>query len=317
MTDFPAPKLIDGDGVKIAVHEKGEGAPIVFVHGWPELSYSWKHQMNAVAEAGYRAIAPDLRGFGASDAPQDKSLYDIRHLTNDLVAVLDALEIEKAVFCGHDWGGLIVWPFAMLHPNRIAGVIGVCTAHRPPMIIPPVGVLEKYRGDKHYIVQFQDEGRVEALFTGEEEKFFRIMFQKAPKRAVLDKMGHRIFDLPGRFEHGPTPPMEGLVLGADDLKVYVDAYKKSGFHGGINLYRNIDRDHEMLEGVDPVIKAPSLWVGAEDDAFLPIESAEGMEQWAPNLEKRTIADCGHWVMWEQPQALNAILLDWLSRAYSR
>ncbi|MEL7488852.1 MAG: alpha/beta hydrolase, partial [Pseudomonadota bacterium] len=295
MTDFPKPHFVDANGVRLAVHEKGNGAPVVLVHGWPEMAYSWKHQMTALAGAGYRAIAPDLRGFGASDAPKDRAAYDIVHLTDDLVAILDALDIEKAVFCGHDWGGVIVWPFAMLHPDRVAGVIGVCTAHRPPLTIPPIKIIEKFRGPKHYIVQFQEEGGVEALFTGEEDKFFRIMFQKAPKREILDKMGHRIFDLPGRFQHGPTPEIEGLVMGPADLQVYVDAYKASGFHGGINLYRNIDRDHEILRDVDPVIPAPSLWIGADDDAFLPVEAADGMEQWAPDLEKHTVADCGHWM----------------------
>ena len=122
--------------------------------------------------------------------------------------------------------------------------------------------------------------------------------------------------MPGRFRDGPAPDNKGLLVSDADIKVYVDAYKRSGFHGGVNLYRNIDRNWRHLEGRDETIKAPSLWIGAELDLFLPPESADGMEKLVPDLEKHVIADCGHWVTWEQPKALNALLAGWLTRRFS-
>lgn len=319
MTDFPTPKFIDVGGVTLAVYEAGEASskapPIMLVHGWPETAYSWKHQMTALADAGFHVIAPDLKGFGRSDAPKDVAQYDIHHMTDDLIHLLDAMGIDKAIFCGHDWGGVIVWPLAHMHKDRVAGVIGVCTAHYPPLAIPEIDKIRANRGDKHYIVTFNDDLSVEDVFTGQEEKFFRTMFQRAPKRAVLEQLGDRLFDIVGRIKHGPTPELGGQVMGAEDLDVYIDAYKKSGFHGGVNLYRNIDRNHATLKDVDPTVTAPALWVGAEDDIFLPVEYANRMDQWVPDLERHVVADSGHWLMWEQPDALNTRMIDWLNRRF--
>ncbi|MEO0879722.1 MAG: alpha/beta hydrolase [Pseudomonadota bacterium] len=316
--DF-TPQMIDAAGVSIATYSYGpdDGRPVVFVHGWPEIAYSWKEQMRAVGDAGYHAIALDLRGFGASQAPEPVEDYDINHLCNDLAAVLDAYGAKDAIFCGHDWGGIIVWPMAQLKPARVAGVIGLCTAHNPPLAVPPIEKIRAGRGDAHYIVQFNDNPTIETLFEADPEKFFRIMMQKAPKRAVIEKLGNRLFDLPGRFKHGPTPELDQLVMGKDDLEVFINAYKKSGFRGGVNLYRNVDRDNEILSKVDPKIAAPCLWIGAEDDVFLPVEYANHMDRHVGDLEKHVVSDSGHWIMWEQPGAVNALILDWLQRRYPR
>ncbi|MEZ5920532.1 MAG: alpha/beta hydrolase [Parvularculaceae bacterium] len=317
MNDFPEKRVVKAGGVNLAVYEAGDGPPVLFVHGWPEIAYSWKNQIGAVADAGYRAIAFDLKGFGASDAPADKSLYDVAHMTGDFAALLDALEIDRAVFCGHDWGGALVWPMAQLHPARVAGVIGVCTPHRPPPPVPPMQIIEKRFGPKHYFVQFQEEGVVEPLFESDLDRFFRIMFRyPAPAEAVA-KLGSRIFDLPGRFRNGPPADPQSVILGDEDLSAYIAAYARAGFRGGVNLYRNVDRNYEIMRKVDPVIKAPSLFVGAAKDYFLPPVGADGMEKLVPDLEKHVIEDCGHWVMWERPRELNAIIIDWLDRRYRR
>ena len=138
MTDnFPQREFIDAGGVRLAIYEAdGDPSrtrpPVILVHGWPEIAYAWKNQIGALADAGFRAIALDLKGFGYSDAPKDKALYDIEHITGDLAAMLDALDISKAYFCGHDWGGSIVWSMGQWRKDRIAGIIGVCTPLRPP-----------------------------------------------------------------------------------------------------------------------------------------------------------------------------------------
>lgn len=312
MHDFPNPKFVDSNGVKLATYEMGTGPAVLFVHGWPEIAYSWKHQMTAVAAAGYRAIALDLRGFGASDTPFDIAQYDIQHLTDDLSAVLDTYGVEKAVICGHDWGGVIAWPMAQLKPERVSGVIGVCTAHFPPLAIPTIEKIAAGRDENHYIVQFNRDLEIEKLFDDNIEKFFRTVFQKAPKRAESEKLGNRLFDIPGRLKNGPMPMGTALVLSDDDLQTYVDIYKKSGFRGGINLYRNIDQNHALMEKVDPKINVPCLWIGAEDDIFLPIEYAAYMKRYIRDLEKQVIKDCGHWVTWEQPEHLNKHMVEWLN-----
>ena len=315
MTDFPSPNFVDAAGVRLAVHEQGEGFPVVLVHGWPEIAYSWKNQIGALSDAGFRAIAPDLKGFGRSDAPKDKSLYDIRHMTDDLARLLDALSLEKAVFCCHDWGGAIVWPMAQLHPARVAGVIGVCTPHRPPPPAPPLTIIEKRFGPKHYFIQFQEDVTPEALFESDIARFFRLLFRRPASKADMERLGVRIFDLPGRFRDGPPPDATGLIISESDLSVYVDAYRRSGFAGGINLYRNIDRNWEIMRGEDPIIRKPALMISAELDFFLPPESTDGMEAYVPGLEKALIPDCGHWVMWEKPAELNRLIINWLDRHF--
>jgi microsomal epoxide hydrolase/non-specific protein-tyrosine kinase len=321
MTAFPDPQYVDANGVRLAIYEADgdpdrEHAPVILVHGWPEIAYSWKQQLPAMAEAGFRAIALDLKGFGGSDAPRDKTQYDIRHMTNDLAALLDALGVDKAVFCGHDWGGALVWPMAQLHPSRVAGVIGVCTPHRPPPPVAPLKIIEKRFTAKHYFIQFQEEGVPEALFETDVEKFFRIMFRAPPKRSEWEKLVPRIYDLPGRFRDGPAPDMKDVIVSRDDLQVFVNAYRQSGFHGGVNLYRNVDRNYEITKSVNPVVPHEALWIGAENDLFLPPEGADDMEKIVPNVEKKIIADCGHWVMWEKPEELNSMLVEWLLRKMS-
>ncbi len=315
MKDFPEADFIDAGDVRLAVHSAGEGLPVVLVHGWPEIAYSWKNQIGALAAAGYRAIAPDLKGFGRSDAPKDKSLYDIRHMSDDLARLLDALGVDRAIFCGHDWGGAIVWPMAQLHPDRVLGAISVCTPHRLAPPIPPLSIIEKRFGPKHYFIQFQQADAPEALFETDVEKFFRLMFRRPPAAADIEKLGTRIFDLPGRFRDGPPPDPASVIINDGDIAVYVDAYRRSGFAGGINLYRNLHRNYEIMKNVDPVIPLPALMISAERDTFLPPSSADGMEAIVPDLEKALIADCGHWVMWEKPAELNRIIIDWLERRF--
>jgi len=163
---FPRVNVIDAGEVRIATYERGDkdAPPVLLIHGWPEIAYSWKNQMQALVDAGYRAIAMDVRGFGYSDAPKDVSAYGIEKLVGDIEGVLGALGIREVVLCGHDWGGIIVWHAARMLENRVRGVISVCTPHmrRPPA--DPIEIFKNRHGDKHYFVAFQDEGIAEAIF---------------------------------------------------------------------------------------------------------------------------------------------------------
>ncbi len=319
---FPEAKFVETNGIRMAVHEQGTGFPVVFCHGFPELGYSWRHQLPALAKAGFRAIAPDQRGYGGTDQPKEISAYSIQHLCGDLAGMLDALEIEKAVFCGHDWGGFIVWMMPLLYPDRVAGVIGVNTAFSPRPPAPPLKMLEAAMGKDMYIVAFQEPGVADAALAKDVRKTF----------AVLMRTGGRITDpaefakLPPdsperRFEllkwlERPEAPDGHLVLSDEALEHYVTTYTRTGFTGGINWYRNIDRNWETTKDLVYKIDKPCLYVGAANDVVLPPSSANGMEARCPDLEKKTIADCGHWTQQEKPDELNAILVDWLGRKFA-
>ncbi len=321
MQNFPEAQQIKAGETTLAVYEIDGDAgrqnpPIVFIHGWPEIAYSWKNQLHAVAAAGFRAIAVDLKGFGQSDAPADPSLYDAAHMTGDFCALLDALGAKRAIFCGHDWGGALIWSMGQLHPERVAGLIGLCTPLRPRPPVAPLQIMEKRFGAKHYIVQFQQMDTPEKLFATDPDRFFHLMFRKPPPRERWASLVPQVYDLPGRFRDGPAPDAKGVIIPEADIQVYVDAYKRSGFHGGINLYRNIDNNWRAMEGREEKISAPSLWIGADLDLFLPPETAEGMEELVPDLERHVVADCGHWIMWEKPAEANALIIDWLKRRFS-
>ncbi|MBB5517378.1 epoxide hydrolase/non-specific protein-tyrosine kinase [Amphiplicatus metriothermophilus] len=313
MRDFPEPRFVDAGGVRLATYEAGEGPAAILLHGWPELAYSWKNQIPALAGAGWRAVAVDLKGFGLSDAPPEKELYDCERMSADFAALLDALGLEKAVFIGHDWGGALVWSMAQLRPERVAGVVSVCTPAYPRAPAPPLDIIAERLTPDHYFIRFQPEGFAEALFESDVERFFAFVFRKPVPREVWPRLIPHVFDLPARFAEGGRAEPEALVMGPEDLRVYVEAYARTGFRGGINLYRNINRNWALMEGRDETVRAPALWIGAELDLFLPPEAAQGMERIVPDLEKHVLSGCGHWVMWEKPAELNALLLDWLER----
>ena len=307
-TGFPDPLYIKVSAVELAYYEvdgdvERRRPPILLIHGWPEIAFCWQNQMQTLADAGFRVIAVDLKGFGKSEAPTEMSLYDIEHLTNDLAGILSGLNIENAIFCGHDWGGAIVWSMAQWHPDRVAGVIGVCTPLRKRPPVPPISLIKKRFGERHYIVQFQEPKTPEALFAQNVERFVKLMFQKPAPLGRWASLFPSIYDLPGRFKLDRPINDQDLIVSNDVIQKYIDAFTNSGFHGGINLYRNIDRNWKLMGGRDETVRSPSLWVGAELDIFLPPETSEGMELIVPNLEKQVIKDCGHWVMWEKPNEL--------------
>ena len=162
--------------------------PVVLCHGWPEIAFSWRHQIKAFSEAGIRVIAPDQRGYGASDPPEPVEAYDMEHLTGDLVGLLDHLKIDKAIFVGHDWGGFIVWQMPLRHLDRVAGVVGVNTPHRDRLPADPIELFRKRFGDKMYIVQFQDPAREpDRIFGSRVEQTFDAFMRKPVPRPK----GHR------------------------------------------------------------------------------------------------------------------------------
>ncbi len=310
-----------GGGITLSVHEAGEGPAIVLSHGFPELAYSWRHQFAPLVDAGFRVIAPDQRGYGGSDRPEDTAAYDIHHLTGDLVALLDALGIEKAIFVGHDWGGFVVWAMPTLHPDRTAGVIGVNTPYTPRGPVAPTSMMRMLVGGKDermYILWFQEKGVAEGVLDGQARLVFEALMRrgedpaKAAERMVAEDGG---LDM-NPFRRLDEIPIEPSFLPADELDVFISTFEKTGFRGGIEWYRNFDRNWETAPEVGVAkVEVPSLMVTAEWDAALRPEMAAGMPDLCTDLEMHQIATCGHWTQQEKPDELNRILVDWLTRRF--
>jgi pimeloyl-ACP methyl ester carboxylesterase len=311
-------RFVDANGVQLSVYEAGEpsGPTVVLSHGFPELAYSWRRQLPALAAAGFHVLAPDQRGYGGSAKPATVAEYDIVHLTGDLIGLLDAVGVDRAVFVGHDWGGFVVWQMPFLHADRVAGIVGLNTPHVPRMPIRPVELFRNAMGENFYIVWFQTPDVPEAQLDANVD-------------VVLDHMMRRGIEpaaLPARAAASTATLVEGVVnipaellgprlLRPEDLAVYVDAFRRGGFRGPVNWYRNFDRNWELTaDQTSPRIDGvPCLMVTASWDPVLPPALAAGMPDLVEDLEIHEIARCGHWTQQEQPDELNRILVDWLRR----
>ena len=319
MVSLPEPRMIKTNGIDMAVYEAGPktGLPIVLCHGFPELAYSWRYQLPALAAAGYRAIAPDQRGYGLTSRPGRTEDYDMAHLTGDLVGLLDALELETAIFCGHDWGGLVVWQMPLMHPKRVKGVIGINTPFLPRAPFDPIAGMRARFGDDMYIVFFQKPGEADAVLAKDVGKSFRFFMRKGPTAEEFAKLPPEAqnFALVKALEADESLWGGKLVIDDEALKFFVDTFKRTGFTGGINWYRNFSKNWRDSEKLEQKVRVPGLMIMAEDDAVLSPAMADGMETYVPDLEKALIRKCGHWTQQEHPDQVNTIMLDWLKRRF--
>jgi len=315
---LPDPHFVQSNGIRMAVYEQGSGFPIVFCHGFPELAYSWRYQLPALAAAGFRAIAPDQRGYGLTDAPEGAENYSMRHLTGDLAGMLDALGIEKAVFCGHDWGGMVVWQMALMHPERVAGVIGVNTPHMPRAPMDPIALMKMAYGDDMYIVYFQTPGVADAALAADTAKTMRFFMRKGGM--TLEEFDRqppeaKNLALVAALQSDEALWPGELVMSQAELDVFVETFKRTGFTGGINWYRNFTRNWQESEGRSDKISVPCLMIMAENDVVLRPAMADGMEALVPDLEKHLVRKCGHWTQQEHPDETNRVIADWMRRRF--
>jgi pimeloyl-ACP methyl ester carboxylesterase len=306
--------------IRLIVHEAGEGPAIVFCHGFPELAYSWRHQLPAVAGSGFRAIAPDQRGYGDSSAPFAISDYGLTELTGDLVGLLDAMKIDRAVFVGHDWGGFVAWAMPVLYPERTAGVIGVCTPYMPFPQTSFMRTLVNGNDERMYILWFQEPGRAESVMDPKAGLIFDRLMRAPldPAEALKRMMASGELDMNPFRRIEDFQPDTAPIVTPEELDVYVHAYEKTGFRGGINWYRNIDRnarEHPQV-GVTK-LTLPCLMITAEWDGALPPRMAAGMPALCSDLEMHNIERAGHWVQQEFPDAVNETIVDWLKRRFKK
>ncbi|BEL06744.1 alpha/beta hydrolase [Actinoplanes sichuanensis] len=305
--DFPEPTLIAVNGVELEVFEAGQqnrGKPIVLCHGWPEHAFTWRYQMPALAAAGYHVIVPNQRGYGNSSRPAEVTEYDIEHLTGDLVALLDHFGYADATFVGHDWGAMVVWGLAQLHPSRVNGVINLSLPYIERGERPWIEVMEQFLGDDYYFVHFNRQpGVADAVFDENTSRFLRNLYRKnEPHREPGPGMA---FIELARAE----TPLGEPVMSDGELAVLVAAFESTGFTGGINWYRNLDRNWHLLADVDPIIHLPALMIYGDRDA---IQKSATLADYVPGVEVVDL-DCGHWIQQELPEETNQAILKWLDQ----
>lgn len=281
-------RAIETNGVTLAVDDHGSGDAILLLHGFPELAYSWRHQVPALVDAGYRAIAFDQRGYGGSSKPTAVGDYSLSHLVDDAIGILDRLGIESATVVGHDWGSIVGWSTAVTHPERISRVVSLNVPYRGACVgFPTIDVIREQLADRFgYVIMFQDEGLVESMFDADPEAWLRGIYP----RMAADKD----------------------FLTDQEFSVFLEAFTSEGIAGPINWYRNIDANAAAFsDQMDAPIPQPTLMIAADGDPVLPVSLTVGMDRWISDLTTVIIDDSGHWTQQEQPDAVNAALINWL------
>ncbi len=329
MIDFTAPDYVNTNGVELAVYHAGpnpadtDKPTVVFLHGFPELAYSWRAQMEAMAAEGYPVFAPDQRGFGRSSKPDGKENYTMKHLTDDLVGMLDHYSVEKAVFVGHDWGALVLWSLPFYCGNRVLGYAGLnlpLTRHYP---IDPISMMRAKLGEDMYIVRFQTEGACEPILEADVEQTFHFFMRRptlGKKRESSVSFDVENLDLMSLLQKGEAAWGGELLLSETDMQVYIDAYSKGGFTAPLHWYRNMAENWEyqrrfLVDGALPKVNKPCLMITADLDRACPPTLANGMEHLCSPYTRVELKGCGHWSQQEKPAEVNKALLKWLSQHF--
>jgi pimeloyl-ACP methyl ester carboxylesterase len=314
-------RTIQTNGIDLHLTERGEGRPVIFVHGFPELGRSWRHQVMAVSEAGYRAVAPDMRGYGRTTVPTEVTDYDITHLTDDLCGLLDALEVDKAAFVGHDWGAWLMWFMSLLHPDRVECLTNISVAYAPRSDFPPMKRAKELFGDIFfYQLYFQDVGPAdEELGADVKKTVLRFAWSVSGEAAEHAARGEAASFKVQRVGEGgfldqmADPPHDLEWFTQEDLEHFVENFERTGYFGPLSWYRNIDRNWELtpqLAGAK--IPQPVLFIAGTGDPVVRMLPPEGMKDWVPNLKEiLMIEGAGHWVHMEKPQPVNEAILGFL------
>lgn len=305
------------NGIQMHIAEAGSGPLVLLCHGWPELWYSWRHQLPAVANAGFRAVAPDMRGFGATQAPADLGQYTILHMVGDMVNLVRELGAQQATIIGHDWGAPIAWTAAMLRPDVFPAVIGMSVPHRPRSSEPPLQLLRKAGLGNHYWNYFQTPGVAEAEFEADVSTTLRRLLYGVSGDAPVDRENPLLVPQgKGFLDRMVAPPQLPGWLEENDLAVFINEYRRTGFRSGLNLYRNVDRNWELTapwHGAQ--ILQPALFIAGTRDPVIAGQrgevAIEQMTRAVPKVQKVMIERAGHWIQQECPEQVNAAVLEFL------
>lgn len=319
MSSRPAAERdIETNGVRLRVSEAGEGPLVILCHGWPESRHSWHAQLPVLAAAGYHAVAPDLRGYGDSDVPAGIDAYTIHHLVGDLVGLVKACGAERAWLIGHDFGAHLAWTATLLRPDIFTAVAAMSVPVRLRSAQPPLEALRKAGLDRYYWHYFQAPGVAEAEFERDVAATLRRILYTGSGESPIDA-SQMMEVTPGRgFLDGTIDPeVLPAWLGADELATLTRAYARTGFRGGLNWYRNIDRNWALLapwHGLQ--ITVPALFIGGSRDPVLTTlfgqRSLAEMPRAVKHLTRTLLIEGGgHWIQRERPAEVNAALLAFL------
>lgn len=309
-------RYVDAGGLHMHIAEAGSGPLVLLLHGFPESWYSWRHQLTALAAAGYHAVAPDQRGYCGTGQPEvagraaSAADYTILHLTGDVIALMDALGEEQAVVAGHDWGAPVAWHTALFRPDRIRGVAGLSVPYRPRGSAAPIAAFRRLLGEAFYMVYFQQPDRPEAELGRDLTATFRsVLFSlsgEGPGMGLIPDGG-------GFLDAADRPAVLPPWLTDEDIAAYVTQYEGTGFTGPLNWYRAMDLSWELTGAWQHApVRVPALFLAGDRDPVLTFMSAAGLEAVVPGLTKSVILPgCGHWIQQERPAEVNAELIGFL------
>jgi pimeloyl-ACP methyl ester carboxylesterase len=289
---------------------------VVLTHGFPELAYSWRHQIPVLAEAGYHVLAPDQRGYGGSSRPDAIDAYDIHQLTADIVGLLDDIGAQRAVWIGHDWGAPVAWHAPLLHPDRVSAVAGLSVPALPRAQLPPTQTFRKTFGENFfYMLYFQQPGVADAELGGDPGRTIRRMMSGL--RTSGDQSAALRMVAPGPegfIDRIPEPDALPDWISQDELDHYISEFSRTGFTGGLNWYRNLDRNWETTADlVDAKISVPCLFIGGTADPVLTFTRADRASEVISGPYRQVMIDgAGHWLQQERPDEVNAALLEFLN-----
>jgi len=320
----PVHRIIDTNGIRMHIAEQGTGPAVLLCHGFPELWYSWRYQLAALAAAGFHAVAPDMRGYGQTDAPPEIDRYTLLHHLGDMLGLLDALGIERAVIAGHDWGAPLAWLAAQLRPDRFRGVIALSGPFGPRGLRRPTEIMPQGADDLFYQLYFQLPGVAEVEFDHDVRSTMRVMLYSISGNAT-DLVGSVVDrNAPGMVSRNGglltkllNPEVLPPWLSEADVDFYVFEFARTGFRGGLNWYRNIDRNWELLAPfVGTNISVSALYIAGERDIVLSFPGVRqriaDMAKFVPQLRQTIILPgCGHWTQQERAPDVNAAIIDFL------
>jgi pimeloyl-ACP methyl ester carboxylesterase len=309
-------RTIQTNGIKMHIAEAGEGPLVLMVHGFPESWYSWRHQLPALAAAGFHAVAPDVRGYGRTDAPEPIEAYSTKQISADLAGVLDALGENTAVMVGHDFGAPAAYTSALLYPDRFRAVIGMSVPYTGRAPMAPMQLFKAmFQDNFFYILYFQEPGVAEAELETDVRRSLRL-FRYVASGDLPEGTAFAVKKADSTFLEGMPEPEKPLSWTTEaDLDYYVAEYVRTGFRGGLNRYRNLDRDFEELAQLQGAkIQQPSLYITGERDAVIAMNppGIETMKQNTVDLRKVVLLPgCGHWTQQERPDEVNAEMIAFL------
>ncbi|MBI1960578.1 MAG: alpha/beta hydrolase [Candidatus Rokubacteria bacterium] len=312
-----AHRIVETNGIRMHVAEQGSGPAVLLCHGFPESWYSWRHQLQALAAVGYRAVAPDMRGYGRTDRPAEIEKYTTLHHVGDMVGLLDALGEQTAVIVGHDWGAPVAWNCALMRPDRFRAVVVLSVPYSPRGSVRPTAALRQVAGDHFmYMLHFQEPGVAEVELEGDVRATLRRVLYSASGDAPPEHGWRPVMPKTARFLDTLTDPtLLPAWLTEADLDLYTSEFQRTGFRGGLSWYRAMDLTWELMAAYHHAkVLQPALFVAGDRDLVIAMQrrALDQMKETVPGLRRLVmLPGCGHWTQQERPAEVNAEMITFL------